>query len=125
MAGLFYLPRLFVYHAGAEPGSESSETFKVMERKLLTIIMNPALVLTWVLGILMLLANPSLLMELWMQLKLVAAAGLTGVHFLLWRWVEIFAQDRNTRSHVFYRYINEVPTLMMIFIVVMAVIEPF
>jgi putative membrane protein len=125
MAGLLYLPRLFVYHSGVKPGSEASETFKVMERKLLRIIMNPALVSSWLFGSLLLLANPALLYEPWMLVKLVAVVVLTGIHYVFARWVKVFASDANTRSSKFYRYMNEVPTVLMLVIVIMAVAEPF
>jgi putative membrane protein len=125
MAGMFYLPRLFVYHATVSEGSEASETFKIMERKLLTIIMNPAMVATWLFGILMLLANPALLYEVWMLAKLVAVIALTAMHFIFAGWQKMFARDANKRSHRFYRIMNEVPTILMIIIVILAVIEPF
>ncbi len=125
MAGMFYLPRLFVYHAQTEPGSDTSETFKVMEHKLLRIIMNPALIASWVFGILLLCANPALLSVGWMHAKLLGAVLLTGLHVVYANWRRAFAEDRNTKSHIFYRWWNEAPTLLMIFIVIMGVLEPF
>ncbi len=126
MAGLLYLPRLFVYHADAAPGSDKSETFKLMERRLLRGIMNPAMIATYVLGI-ALAATPGLVdwSMGWMWVKLVGVVGLTLYHHLLSRWRKEFADDRNRRRARFYRFINEVPTLILILIVVMVVAKPF
>ncbi|NCC22031.1 MAG: protoporphyrinogen oxidase HemJ [Alphaproteobacteria bacterium] len=125
MAGLFYLPRLFVYHAQVKPGSDASETFKVMERKLLRIIMNPAMIATWVFGLTMLAARPDLLGHGWFHVKLFAVVLLTIVHMVFARWRRAFAEDRNTRDHRFYRIANEIPTILLIVIVIMGVVEPF
>lgn len=125
MAGLLYLPRLYVYHAGVTAGSEAAETFKVMERRLLRFIMNPAMVLAWVFGGLMLLANPGLLSFPWMHVKLTAVVAMTVVHHLYALWRKDFAADRNARTVRFYKIMNEVPTVLMIIIVIMAVAEPF
>ena len=125
MAGLFYLPRLFVYHAGVKVGSESSETFKVMEDKLLGIIMNPAMILSWVSGGLMLWGNPDLLSQGWIHVKLFALVLLTGAHHMYAKWAGDFHHDRNKHDHVFYRWMNEVPTVLMLIIVFMAVPKPF
>jgi putative membrane protein len=126
MAGLLYLPRLFVYHCAAPPGSAQSETFKVMERRLLRAIMNPAMVATLVLGGL-LLATPGLVdwAAGWIYVKLTLVAGLVLLHHALGRWRAGFAEDRNRRSARFYRMVNEVPTLLMIAIVIMVVVKPF
>lgn len=124
MAGMLYLPRLFVYHCGAELGSKQSETFKVMERRLLRYITNPAMIMAWVLG-LWLVWNRGLLAAGWFDAKLVLVLVLSGVHGLLARWTRDFAADRNRRSQKFYRFINEVPTLLMIGIVILAVVKPF
>ena len=124
MAGMLYLPRLFVYHCEAEPGSKQSETFKVMERRLLKAIINPAMVATWVLG-LGLAWGGSWFSFHWLQGKLVLVLALSGVHGLFARWVKDFAADRNQNSQKFYRIINEVPTLLMIGIVILAVVKPF
>jgi putative membrane protein len=127
MAGLFYLPRLFVYHAerAAEPG-ELSETFKVMERKLLKFIMNPASVAAWVFG-LMLVFTPGIIdwSEPWVHVKAALVVAMTVYHHALVRWWMAFAEDRNRRSGRFYRLVNEVPTLLMIGIVVMVIVRPF
>lgn len=125
MAGMLYLPRLFVYHAEAEKGSELSETLKVMERKLLRIIMNPAFSLAWVFGIAMMVANPDLFQQGWFHVKLTAVILMSVYHHVLARWRKKFAADENTRPHGFYRKMNEVPTVLMIIIVLMAVPKPF
>ena len=126
MAGLLYLPRLFVYHAEAKKGSDVSETLKVMERKLLRVIMSPAMMAAWVLGGLMLYANPTVMTTGgWMHVKLTAVLGITVVHMIFAKWRKTFEADNNTRSHKFYRLMNEVPTALMIVIVIMAIAEPF
>jgi len=126
MAGLFYLPRLFVYHAeSAKKGSKQSETFKVMERKLLNIIMHPAMIVSWILGLAMLWANPYMLEEGWMHAKLGAVVLITAYHHVLMIWAKKFDRDENTRSGKFYRWANEVPTVLMIAIVILAVVQPF
>ena len=127
MAGLFYLPRLFVYHAErAAPGSELSETYKVMERKLLKFIMNPASIATWVFG-LMLVFTPGVLdwSDGWVHVKATLVIAMTGYHHALVRWWKSFAEDRNRHSGRYFRIANEVPTVLMIGIVVMAVVRPF
>lgn len=127
MAGIFYLPRLFVYHAerAAGPG-ELAETLKVMERKLLKLIMNPASIATWAFG-LMLVFTPGVIdwSEGWVQVKAALVVGMTVYHHLLVRWWKDFALDRNRRSGRFYRIANEVPTLLMIGIVIMVIVRPF
>lgn len=125
MAGMLYLPRLFVYHAGAEKGSDKSETFKIMERRLLKIIMNPAFIAAWVFGLLMLWANPGLMSNGWMHVKVLGVVLLSGLHHVFARWVKTFAADENKKDAGFYRKINEVPAILMIIIVIMAVAEPF
>jgi putative membrane protein len=124
MAGLLYLPRLFVYHADAENGSRQSETFKVMERRLLRAIMAPALVLVWVLGLLLAWRGGWWLTG-WLQAKVALVVALTAVHHLYGRWRKDFEADRNTRPARFYRRWNEVPTVLMIVIVFLAVLKPF
>ena len=124
MAGLLYLPRLFVYHADAEKGSKQSETFKVMERRLLRGIMNPALVLVWILGLLLVWQN-SLWHAGWWQVKVLLVVGLSLVHHLFGRWRKEFEADQNTRPARYYRIWNEVPTVLMIAIVFLAVLKPF
>lgn len=126
MAGLLYLPRLFVYHTAAAPGSETSETFKVMERRLLRAIMNPAMITVFLTGglILMTAGGPEW-DQGWFLVKLACAVGLLALHMMMARWRRQFADDANTRSDKFYRVVNEAPTVLMITIVIMAVVKPF
>jgi len=127
MAGIFYLPRLFVYHAEkAEQGSELSETLKIMELRLLRVIMNPAMIATWLFGI-ALLATPGIAdwTSGWLWIKLTMILLMTGFHHSLGLWRKDFANDRNTRPGRFYRLANEVPTVLMIVIVIMVVVKPF
>jgi putative membrane protein len=124
MAGMLYLPRLFVYHSVAEAGSNQSETFKVMERRLLRGIINPAMVATWVLG-LWLAWDAGFFGAWWLNAKLAFVLGLSVLHGFFARAVREFAQDRNQRPQRFYRIINEVPTLLMIAIVILVVVKPF
>ncbi len=128
MAGLFYLPRLFVYHAErGVPGTELSETFKVMEAKLLRAIMNPAMIATWVFGI-ALAATPGVVAwggERWIYVKLAAVLVLTWFHHWLARRRKDFAADRNRISGRTYRLMNELPTLALIVIVIMVIVRPF
>ena len=124
MAGMLYLPRLFVYHAMQVPGSETSETFKVMERRLLRYIMNPAMIISLLVGGWLIVINPELLEESWMQFKIMALVIMTGVHASLSRWRRFFAIDKNTFSPKFFKVINEVPTVLMITIVLLAIVKP-
>ena len=127
MAGLLYLPRLFVYHVDAERGSKQSETFKVMERRLLRAITNPAMIASWVLGLVLVFFFESvdIWSEGWFHVKLTLVIGLTIYHMALARWRRAFERDANTHSSAFFRVMNEVPTILMIGIVVMAVMRPF
>ena len=124
MAGMLYLPRLFVYHCEAEAGSRQSETFKVMERRLLRAIINPAMVATWVLG-LWLAFDGGFLKAGWLHGKLLLVLILSGIHGLLSRAVRDFAEDRNVRSQRFYRVVNEIPAVLMIGIVILVIVKPF
>jgi protoporphyrinogen IX oxidase len=124
MAGMLYLPRLFVYHSAAEAGSAQSETFKIMERRLLKAIINPAMIATWVLG-LWLAWEGGFVKAGWLHGKLALVLALSALHGLFARWVKDFAADRNTHSPKFYRIINEVPTILMIGIVILAIVKPF
>jgi putative membrane protein len=124
MAGMLYLPRLFVYHCAAEPGSVQSETFKVMERRLMRAIINPAMIATWVFGI-WLVWQGGWLSASWLHAKLALVIVMSGVHGMLSRYRRDFAADQNRHSERFYRIINEVPTLLMIGIVLLVVIKPF
>jgi putative membrane protein len=124
MAGMLYLPRLFVYHCGAEKGSRQSETFKVMERRLLRGIINPAMVASWALG-LWIVYDGGWISAPWLHVKLLLVVALSAVHGMLARWTADFAADRNRHSERFYRIVNEVPAVLMVGIVIMAVIKPF
>ena len=124
LAGLFYLPRLFVYHADAKPGSELSETLKTMERRLLRAIMNPAMIAVWITGP-WLAWWEGVYRDGWLIAKFALVVLLTGFHHALGAWRKDFAADRNTRPARFYRVMNEVPTLMLIAIVVLVVVRPF
>ncbi len=124
MAGLLYLPRLFVYHAGVQPGSAQSDLFKVMERRLLRGIMNPAMILTWVLGLIMLWKLEAWRFP-WMHVKLLFVVALTVMHHLYALWFKAFAADANKHTARFYKMMNEVPTLCMIVIVIMVIVRPF
>jgi protoporphyrinogen IX oxidase len=124
MSGMLYLPRLFVYHTETTPGSESSERFKVMERKLLRGIVTPSMIAVWILGPLLAWLTGTYL-DLWLQMKVVLVLGMTGIHGFYARCVRDFAADCNTRSARFYRIINEVPALLMVFIVILVIVQPF
>ena len=124
MAGMFYLPRLFVYHCQAEVGSKQSETFKVMERRLLRAIINPAMIASWVTG-LWLAWEVYALQGGWLHLKLLVVVILSGYHGLLSRGVRHFAEDRNNFSEKTWRILNEVPTVLMIIAVIDVIVKPF
>lgn len=129
MAGLLYLPRLFVNHCEAEIGSPTSETFKTMEEKLARVIMRPAMIATLVAGLAMIAipGTPGYLPHAggWLWLKLALVGGLLVMHVLEMRWRDDFAADRNQRDHRFYRIMNEVPTLLMVGIVICVIVKPF
>jgi protoporphyrinogen IX oxidase len=126
MAGLLYLPRLFVYHAASKKGSEQSETFKVMERRLLRLITTPAMVASWVFGLILVFSGViDWSRDGWFHLKLVLVVLLSAYHGCLVMWTKDFALDRNTRSPRFYRIANEIPTLLMIGIVILVIVRPF
>lgn len=125
MAGLFYLPRLFVYHADADKGSELSETLKIMERRLLRIIMNPAMIATYIFGGLMIWANVGVMSAGWMHAKLTAVILMTVFHHVLGRWRKAFLRDANKHPAKVYRLANEVPTVLMIAIVILVIVKPF
>ncbi len=124
MAGMLYLPRLFVYHCAAEPGSVQSETFKVMERRLLRAIIDPAMALAWLLG-LALVTHLGAWGEPWMHAKLACVIGLSALHGFFARWRRHFDADDNRHSARFYRYMNEIPTVFLIAIVLLVVLKPF
>jgi len=122
MAGLLYLPRIFVYHADTAINKETSSKFKTMEKKLYRFIMTPAAILTWLTGI-------SLIhyfgLETWLMLKILFVLGLSIFHFYCGKWMKLFAKNLNTNSAKFFRVYNEVPTVIMIFIVIFVVFKPF
>jgi protoporphyrinogen IX oxidase len=124
MAGMLYLPRLFVYHADAPKGSPMSETFKVMERRLLKGIINPSMIVVFVTGPLLAYLT-HYWQSPWLQIKFLLALGLGGIHGYLARRLKIFARDANDRPAIFYRILNEVPTILMILIVLLVVLKPF
>jgi len=125
MAGLLYLPRLFVYHCEVPAGSDTSERFKVMERRLLRAIMNPAMIAAYVFGIAMIVLTPEWMKQGWLHAKLLFVLLLTASHMMMAKWRREFAEDRNTRPQRFYRIANEVPTLLMIGIVIFVIVKPF
>ncbi len=126
MAGLLYLPRLFAYHVGVAPGGEASETFKIMERRLLRGIMNPAMGGTYVFGILLVIVQgPALWQSGWFHAKLCFVIVLTVLHHMMAAWRKDFAADRHRRSARFYKIMNEVPAILMIGIVIFVVARPF
>jgi putative membrane protein len=124
MAGLLYLPRLFVYHSMSKPGSDQSETFKVMERRLLNFIMTPAMAVSWILGIVLAIQG-QWLGATWFLLKFALVMALSLMHGLMSHWTAAFAFDRNRHPTKFFRIVNEIPTVLMIFIVLLATIKPF
>jgi len=126
MAGMLYLPRLFVYHCETIPGSPESERFKTMERRLLRAIVNPAMIAVWVLGLtLSFLPATGAWHQGWFHAKLLLVVAMSGVHGVFASWVRLFARDANTHPARFYRIWNEVPTALMIAIVLLAVVKPF
>ena len=124
MAGMLYLPRLFVYHCDAAPGSAQSETFKVMEWRLLKLIISPAMGLTWLLGLALVWLG-GWHMSGWLWAKLALVIAMSAVHGFFVRWVKDFAVDSNTHSQKFYRLANEIPTVLLILIVILVVVKPF
>ena len=126
MAGLLYLPRLFVYHCTAKPGSDKSETFKIMERRLLRAIMNPAMIASYIFGILLLWELGSSVWEAgWIHIKTASVIGMTIVHMKMAKWRKDFELDQNQKSEKFFRVMNEVPTVLMIIVVFMVILQPF
>lgn len=127
MAGLLYLPRLFVYHCRSEKGAQQSETFKVMEDRLLKVIMRPAMIATWALGTL-LMAIPGLVNwggDFWIYAKLLLVILLTATHMAFAGYAKSFAEDRNDKPEKFFRLVNELPTVIMIAIVILVIVKPF
>lgn len=126
MAGLFYLPRLYVYHCMVERGTAESERLKVMERRLLKQITTPAMIATWTFGLLLML-TPGVVewSSVWWPAKLFCVILMTGFHGATSKWRKDFMEDRNQRPHKFYRLANEVPTVLMFVIVIMVIVKPF
>jgi len=124
MAGMLYLPRLFVYHCETPKGSIQSETFKIMERRLLKAIINPAMIVTWVLGLYM-AWDGGWYKSGWLHGKLLLVLILSGLHGVYVRRLKEFAADKNNRPARYYRILNEVPTVLMIGIVVLVIVKPF
>lgn len=123
MAGLFYLPRLFVYHTDAQVSSVQAETFKVMERRLMKAIMTPAMVATWGFGIwLMVLGSHH--SSVWLYCKLFLVVLMSAFHMVCAKWLKDFALDENKRPARFFRIVNEIPTVLMVFIVILVVVKP-
>lgn len=125
MAAIFYLPRLFVYHSKVELGSEMDKTFQIMERRLLKIIMTPAMLLTYIFGLLTAYVYGVVALGVWFHIKMLAVLGLTIMHGLCAKWVKDFAKGENNHSEKFYRMANEVPTILMILAVTMVIVKPF
>lgn len=124
MAGMLYLPRLYVYHTEATPGGELSETLKIMERRLLRAIINPAMIASWIFGLMLFFHLGAWSMG-WMHAKLVLVIAMSAMHGELARWRKDFERDENRRSQRFYRLMNEVPTVLMIAIVIFVAVKPF
>ncbi|HTI02723.1 MAG TPA: protoporphyrinogen oxidase HemJ [Acidisoma sp.] len=126
MAATFYLPRLYVYHCHVPIGSAESERFKIMERRLLKQIMTPAMIATWVFGLLLVLTPGVVLWSQgWWYVKLISVLALSGFHGATSKWRKDFLNDRNRRPEKFYRIANEVPTILMIIVVIMVIVKPF
>jgi protoporphyrinogen IX oxidase len=126
MAGLMYLPRLYVYHSSAVAGGELDETLKVMERRLYNGIMNPSSIVVWLLGLSLIIGRGGLeaLMLPWLQVKLLTVAGITVLHLIYGRWLKAFAAGGRPLNHIVFRVVNEAPFVLMIIAVLMVVFEP-
>ena len=125
MAGLLYLPRIFVYHSEVVTNKEQNKTFKTMERKLYNYIMMPAMFLSFIFGILLIYSlGFSVFSELWFIIKIILVLALTFYHFLLGKYVRVFAGDQNVKSSKYFRIINEVPTILLIIIIFLVVFKP-
>ena len=125
MAGLLYLPRLYVYHAMVEQGSARAETFELMERRLLKAIMNPAMIASFIFGFWLVLINPDLLQQGWFHAKLLLVFSMAGCHGIFGRMRRQLADGTANRSDRYYRYWDEAPTVLMIAIVILAIVQPF
>jgi len=125
MAAVFYMPRLFVYHTETQIGSAESARFMVMEKRLLKAIMTPAMIATWLFGLWLLVLEPGWLSQGWLHVKLTAVLLLTGMHGLMAKWRKDFAADIRRHDHRYFRIMNEVPTVLLIIIVIMVIVKPF
>lgn len=125
MSAMFYMPRLFVYHTRAKFGSEMDKVFQLMEYKLLKIIMTPSMLFTYISGIIIAYIYGFIALGAWFHIKIFAVLGLTIIHGMLAKWRKDFVNDNNKHSEKFYRFINEIPVLLMIIAVVMVVVKPF
>lgn len=125
MAAMLYMPRLFLYHTRAKKGSEMDKTFQIMESRLLRVIMNPAMLLTYFFGLLTAYVYGFVALGMWFHIKMLVVAALTIFHGLLAGWIKAFARGKNKHSEKFYRLINEVPTILMIIAVVLVIVKPF
>ena len=121
MAGMFYLPRIFVYHSEKNLDEKMYLKFIIMEKRLIKIIMNPAMILTWILGILLIYQNPNYIFELWLQIKVLLVLAMSGTHGFYISCYKKFLLNNNKYNHKFYRFINEVPTILLIFIIFLVV----
>ena len=125
MAGLLYLPRIFVYHAETSNNEDKNNTFKTMERRLFLFIMNPSMILSWIFGLLLLHSiGLDALKEFWLVVKFILVISLTLYHFFLFSCLKKFGEDRNSHSPKFYRFINEVPTILLIAIIFIVIFKP-
>ncbi len=125
MAGIFYLPRIYVYHCKVKTGSESDKIFKIMELKLLRYIMNPAMIITLVLGLILAEIYGMKAMGIWFHIKILCVILLCAFHGFLARWRKDFANGNNKHSERFYRIVNEVPAVLLVIIVIMVIVKPF
>ena len=123
MSGIFYLPRIFVYHSQCKIKSEQDSTFKIMEKKLYFYIMNPSLLGTWIFGIILVAITEEI--EKWLLLKFLLVVGITFFHFYCRKTIEMFRKGENKRNHRFYRIINEIPTVLFVFVVILVIFKPF
>lgn len=125
MSAMFYMPRLFVYHTRADFGSDMDKTFQIMEYKLLKLIMNPAMISTYIFGLLLAYIYGWAALGVWFHIKMSAVIGLTAFHMVLAKWRKDFAGGDNKHTEKFYRLINEVPPVLMIVAVIMVIVKPF
>jgi len=125
MAGMHYMPRLFMYHTKTEKNSEMDKTFQIMERRLLRLIMNPAMIMTYIFGLLTAYIYGFAALGMWFHLKMCAVLFLTIFHMFLARWRKDFEKGKNIHSAKFYKIINEIPTILMILAVILVIVKPF